>query len=160
MNCMRELTCAVFRLSEDDYALNIEYITEITKPGALNALPEMPPYMLGLFRFRHRVVPLIDLKARLGLAERARPSRETGERIIVVNDDGRWIGFKVDAVHEIANVPVTQAVELKQGFRDLNEAIDGVYTVDDRYVVLLKFQAVVDPDQAIDLSNWKEAVGM
>lgn len=154
------LPCIVFKLNDDTFALNIQYVTEITQVVQVNVLPEMPAHLLGLFRFRDRVVPLIDLKTRLGLPREAKTGNKDEERIIIVNDNGKWLGLKVDAIQEIAQIQKSQSLELEDRSVDSHEAVDGVYVFGDDQVTVLKFDTVMDPSHLIDLTSWKEKIGI
>lgn len=145
----------VFGLNKDKFALDVSCVTEIIRTRELNVMPEMPPELLGLFRFRDRVVPLIDLKARLGLP-RMKAADPDEERIVIVLDGDRWLGLKVDAIHEMIPIQEPQIPALKNEAESWHEIIEGVWPSDGDRILLLKFTAVVDPARTIDLAGWKE----
>lgn len=151
----------VFKLNDDAFALNIQYVTEITQVVQVSVLPEMPAHLLGLFQFRDRVVPLIDLKTRLGLTREAKTGNEDEdeERIMIVNDNGKWLGLKVDAINEVVQIQESQSLGLEDDAGDGHEAVDGVYVLGDDRVTVLKFDTIVDPERVINLTNWKQAIG-
>ena len=104
------------------------------------------------------VVPLIDMKARLGLEDAANPHGEKEERTLIVKDGAQWLGLKVDAIYEI--VPLRSEMELmpEEQPPDWEDIALGVYEWHDDRVLLLNFAAVIDPAQSIALTDWKSAV--
>lgn len=70
-----------FQLGERAYAAPCKLILEIVPMTGLEAVPGGPPYLVGQFDFRGRVVPAIDLRLLL-TGERCRGFLST--RIIIV----------------------------------------------------------------------------
>lgn len=150
----------VFGLNEHKFALNVASVTEIMAVGPVNVLPEMPPHLLGLFRFRGQVVPLVDLKRRLGLTGRTKGLDTDEERIMIVNDNGKWLGLKVDIIHEIVQIQESQLLDYNNDDAHKHAAVDDVYALGSNHVIVLRLDAIVDPDLTIDLVGWKQTVGM
>src|SRR3954454_7731439 len=73
----------VFRVAGAPYAVEAGRVVEVVPRIALRALPHAPGALAGLFRYRGRVVPVIDLGVLLG--DGPSPPR-LGTRIIVVDD--------------------------------------------------------------------------
>jgi chemotaxis-related protein WspB len=73
----------VFRVAEDAYAVDAARVVEVVPRVALRTLPHAPEALAGMFRYRGRVVPVIDLGVLLG----AGPSPALlSTRIIVIDD--------------------------------------------------------------------------
>ena len=70
-------------------------------------MPNAEHYVDGLVNLRGIVLPVVDLRTRLGLPRLARDDRQ---RIVVFTLDGVRTGFMVDSVVEVARVP-RQALE-------------------------------------------------
>jgi chemotaxis-related protein WspB len=73
----------VFRVADDDYAVEAGRVVEVVPRVALRSLPHAPDALAGVFRYRGRVVPVIDLGLLLGHVPCA-PRLST--RIILVDD--------------------------------------------------------------------------
>jgi purine-binding chemotaxis protein CheW len=98
----------VFTLEGADYALSLEHIVEVIHIIAIAPAPEAPPWLAGVINLRGRVLPVMDLRARLGL-----PSRgpDLSARILVTSGWGHWLGLIVDSVTEVLTWPA-EPVEL------------------------------------------------
>ena len=58
----------LFKLGESIFSLNIQYVKEMTQMDHITPVPNTPPDIMGTMRLRDRVVPIIDLRVRLGFA--------------------------------------------------------------------------------------------
>jgi purine-binding chemotaxis protein CheW len=96
-----------FSLGEGTYAVSIEVVREILQAGAMTALPLAPAFMRGVMNLRGAVVPVVDLRARLGLRGAAigRRSCVVVVEVPEVEDSApQTLGMLVDAVHEVFDV--------------------------------------------------------
>jgi purine-binding chemotaxis protein CheW len=97
-----EVQLCTFRVSGEDFAIDIMRVREVIPPAPLTAVPSAPAHVAGVFRLRNDVIPVIDLARRLGLAPGA-PSRRA--KFIVVRVAGRLLGLQVDEVREVVRLP-------------------------------------------------------
>lgn len=87
-----------FRIGEQEFCLDIMAVREIRGWTAVTPLPHSPAYVSGVINLRGAVLPILDLKARLGLGV----SQPTPHSVIIVAHIGhRLVGLLVDAVSEI-----------------------------------------------------------
>jgi purine-binding chemotaxis protein CheW len=89
------------RLGTHAYALPIEFVHEIDPVGDITPLPNSSPYICGLTNLRGQVVPVLDLKVRLGEAKCAL-TRESC--VVVIEGVGGLTGLLVDGVTRVANL--------------------------------------------------------
>jgi purine-binding chemotaxis protein CheW len=93
----------VFRLGTEEFGVPIESVQEIVRvPETLTHVPKAPPAVEGVINLRGTVLPVVDLRRRLGLETVA---RNDGQRIVVFLIHGVRTGFIVDAVAEVLKVP-------------------------------------------------------
>lgn len=90
------------RLGGERYGLPIDQVEAIVPWTPLTQIPDMPPFAAGVVNVRGAVIPVIDMRVRVGLP---RPTDDSGSRIIVMNLDGTKTGLLVDAVDQVVWVP-------------------------------------------------------
>jgi purine-binding chemotaxis protein CheW len=94
----------VFRLGDEEYAVDVDRVQEIIRvPETLIRVPQALDFVEGLVNLRGSVLPVVDLRTRLGLH---RADRDERQRIVVLTVDGVRTGFVVDSVAEV--LPVTR----------------------------------------------------
>ena len=92
----------VFRLDDEEYAVDVDAVQEIIRvPQALIRVPKSFDFVEGLVNLRGTVLPVVDLRTRLGLG---RSERDERQRIVVLIIGGVRTGFIVDSVAEVARV--------------------------------------------------------
>jgi purine-binding chemotaxis protein CheW len=91
-----------FRIGEEDYAIDIMRVREIIHPLPITPVPRAPVFVEGVVRLRGEVIPVLDVRKRLGVEVRP-ASRKS--RFLVVNVAGRRIGLVVDEVCEVLRLP-------------------------------------------------------
>lgn len=91
-----------FRISDEIYGIDIGDITEIIEMQKITDVPDMPKYVKGVINLRGKVIPIMDLRLRFNMEERKYDDRTC---IIIVNISESSIGFIVDTVLEVVDIP-------------------------------------------------------
>ncbi len=91
-----------FRVGGEDYAIDIMRVREIIPWQPVTPVPRAPPFVEGVIRLRGEVIPVLDVRRRLGLAVTP-PTRKT--KILIVKVAGRRLGLVVDEVTEVVRIP-------------------------------------------------------
>jgi purine-binding chemotaxis protein CheW len=93
----------IFRLDKEEFGAPIDSVQEIVRvPETLTHVPKAPPFVEGVINLRGTVLPVIDLRRRLGLPAVPRSDRQ---RVIVFLLGGIRTGFIVDSVAEVLKIP-------------------------------------------------------
>jgi purine-binding chemotaxis protein CheW len=90
-----------FALGQEEYGVEILKIQEIKGFSAITPLPTAPAYVKGVLNLRGTIVPILDLRAKFGLPEAAVTPFTV---IVVVQVQGKTMGFLVDAVSDVLTV--------------------------------------------------------
>jgi len=93
----------IFRLDKEEFGAPIASVQEIVRvPDNLVRVPNSPPFVEGVINLRGTVLPVIDLRLRLGLSPVERSDRQ---RIVVFLISDVRTGFIVDQVAEVLRIP-------------------------------------------------------
>jgi len=88
-----------FQMAGHSYAVPLAQVAEITPHRELNQIPHMPRSVEGLLDLRGQVIPVINLRVRLGLERQA---TELSRNIIVLDmGSASNVGLLVDAVESV-----------------------------------------------------------
>jgi purine-binding chemotaxis protein CheW len=92
-----------FRLGAQEYALPLDRVREIVPlPGHISILPRPETAVLGVITLRDRLLPLVSLRALLGMA--ASSGHGPRGKVVVVSLGDGAVGLVVDATREILRV--------------------------------------------------------
>lgn len=95
-----------FTLASEAYGVPVLKVREIITMLPITSVPQMPSHVKGVINLRGKVIPVIDLRTKLGLPDS--PASENNCIVVVQlparGGELRNIGLIVDAVEEVANV--------------------------------------------------------
>lgn len=137
-----------FALGDEEYGLPVLKVREIIKMMDVTTVPQVPTHVRGVINLRGKVIPVIDLRLKFGLAEKA-ASDQTCIVVVQVEIGGRrvMLGVIVDRVSEVLNV-VADEVEQPP---DFGERLDtgfmlGMAKVKGQVKILLDLDAILATD--------------
>lgn len=123
-----------FRVGAEEFAINILQVQEIIRSQQLTRVPNSPDYMEGVMNLRGKIIPVIALRKRFGLALAA-PDKQN--RIVVVEIQGNVLGFIVDAVSEVLRLAADTVEPPPRIGAVEREYVSGVGKFGDRLLILL-----------------------
>ena len=138
----------IFKLANEDYGIPIAKVMEINRMVTITKLPQTAEYMEGIINLRGRVIPVIDLRKRFGLA--AKPHEED-TRIMIIDIGGKTVGIIVDAVHEVVQIQGASIEPPPPAFILDAQYIEGIGKMDDRLVILLNIDRIMTSRETIQL---------
>ena len=147
-----------FWLDGQEYALDILRVQEIREWMAVTAVPNTASYVRGVMNLRGAVVPVIDLRIRLGMGDQPYTAQTVVIVIHVMGDDRtRIMGVVVDAVAEVYDLPPEQITPPPEvSTHGLEQHVRGLVTVDGRMITILDFdRMLVAEDMSQDLGLGK-----
>ena len=137
-----EIKLIIFKLGREEYGMDILRVQEIKRMMGITRVPSTPTFIKGVINLRGSVLPVLDLRTRLGLAEN--DLTEAARIIVVLVNDG-IVGFIVDEVVEVTTIN-TQDVEAAQTLSSGLSAdfISGIAKADTRLYIMLNPDAIVN----------------
>lgn len=138
-----------FVLNQEEYGIEIRHVTEIICIQNITEVPDMPHYIKGVINLRGKVIPVMDVRLRFGLAERPYDDRTC---IIVINIDDQSVGLIVDRVSEVLDIPQSEVEpppKIRRG--ESSRSIKGMGKVGDQVKILLnEYQLLSDFNKGED----------
>jgi purine-binding chemotaxis protein CheW len=135
-----ELLC--FKVGCEEYAISIMNIKEIIKRREVTEVPRVPSFVRGILSLRGNIIPVFDMRVRLGLSGVASCEQE---RIVVVKRQNGFCGVLVDEVVQVVRIAEAgiepPPVVLEGVDRDF---VRGIGRVAGRMLILLDMERVLD----------------
>ncbi len=147
-NKPRSAQLLTFMVDEQEYGVDILRVQEIRGWSAPMPIPGAPPYIKGVINIRGDVVPIADLRERLGI-----PALDYGPttavvvlRVQYVNRE-RVMGVIVDAMSDVTTVP-GEALRPPPVFHDSTESLaKEIAALDDKMITILDVDRVFGDHQ-------------
>jgi purine-binding chemotaxis protein CheW len=132
-----------FALGADAFGVELARIKEILTPPPITGVPRAPADVLGVCSVRGLLVTVVDLKARLRLADRT-PSRRA-RILLALSPGGEAVGLVVDEVRQVVRLAENDMELTSNGLgAEVSEYVLGIGRPGGDFVVLLDLAAVVN----------------
>lgn len=115
----------VFNLKDEKYIISIDRIYEIIrlKEIKISKIPKVPNYIEGIINLRGDVVPIINLRKKIGIEDK---SIDKKSRIIILNTDEKIIGILVDSVLNVVVIDDNNIFNTPEEIKEKYEYIDKI----------------------------------
>lgn len=130
-----ELRLIVFRLEGEAFGLPLDVIQEVARGSDLRAASGGDPSVESELVLRGEAVPLVDLRAALGMEPTSDPGR--GRIVVAVLPGGDRVGLLVDAVDGVRSLPRRALAPVPRFFRNASVCVRGVLRAGEELIVLL-----------------------
>jgi purine-binding chemotaxis protein CheW len=138
-----------FYLGKEVYGIPIDGVKEIIGMQGLTSVPKSKDYIKGVINLRGRIVPIMDLRLRLGMAGKNYTDRTC---IIVaevgMNENRYLAGMVVDAVAEVRNIQSNDIEAPCAGAEIEGDLLRGLGKIDDRVILMIDIEKVMNRDDA------------
>ncbi len=132
-----------FKVSGEEFGVDIDQVKEILKLSTITPVPKAPPFLLGMMNLRGTIIPVLDLKQRLG----QEPFTATVKtRILVLQVAGDLSGIVVDEVSEVQRIDTATIEPPPQVTRGIDRFfLQGVAKLkaNHRLIMMLNLQEVL-----------------
>lgn len=138
-----------FRLDKELFGVEVARTKEILSLTPVTKVPQTPAYVLGVINLRGQVVPVVDMRLKLGLTA----GIETEDTCIIVvdvqvEDELITVGALADAVREVSEIRSDQIEPPpKLGSRLKTEFITGMGKVGEQFLILLNIDRIFNSDE-------------
>lgn len=141
---IKSLQYVTFNLAEELFGVEVIRTREILSLVSITKVPQTPDYLLGVINVRGQVVPVVDMRIKLGLPAGA----ETEDTCIILieiqlDNESIIIGALVDAVREVLEIRSDQIEPSpKLGTRLKTEFIAGMGKLEEQFIILLNIDRI------------------
>ncbi|MBF0449983.1 MAG: purine-binding chemotaxis protein CheW [Candidatus Magnetomorum sp.] len=102
-NVGASIEVVIFVLSQEKYAIELNYIREVYPLKDLTPLPCTPSFVSGIINVRSQIVSIIDLKKFFDLSDH---DSDSNQRIIILHSQKMEFGILADAIIGVKSIPL------------------------------------------------------
>lgn len=135
----------VARLGDAEYVVRSAQIAQIEMIERITPVPNAPEFVRGVAYLRGEVVPIIDLRVRLGLP----PAEMTlATRVVVVDVTGRRVGLLVDRAREVIYAEESEILPPPEATTSVGtSAVQGIIAGEERLLLVLDVPKVLQANE-------------
>lgn len=132
-----------FTLGQEEYGIEIHWVEEIIRPRTLTEVPRAPGFISGVISLRGNIIPVVDLRRRLGLASGG--NGKGYQKIVVVTDPEtrQLFGLLVEEVTEVIRLPVRELEPAPPTLGGEIAFIVGVGWVEKKMIIMLTVEELL-----------------
>lgn len=133
-----------FKLGDEVFAAHASKVLNILEMCKITEVPKAPEYMKGIINLRGTVLPIIDLRLKLGMP----PTEKTASTCIIVLDvsvgvESVLVGAIVDAVQAVLEFEKSTILPPPNiGSKYRSEFIVGVADIDNTFIMVLDMDEI------------------
>ena len=135
------LQVVAFKLRNEEYGVSILNVQEIRNLTDITRVPFAQDFIKGVINLRGSVLPVIDLKQRLGLEE---TPYTDDPRIVTVTVDDLHVGMLADAATEVLTL-TAKPIDAKKAVngKELTKFLSGIGNIDGRLIIMLNLEEII-----------------
>lgn len=149
-----EIQVVGFYIGEDEYAVSINKVREISAMIDIRKVPKAPKFVEGVINLRGGIVPIIDLRERFDLAIN---ENRASAKILIVELGKNQVGMIVDNVSEVMRFyqdEIEKTPPMFSGSID-SQYIQGVAKLNEKLIILLDVEKLLSFEEQSVLKNFK-----
>ena len=132
-------------VGEEFYGIDISIVDNIVRMQRITRVPNVAQYIKGVINLRGEIVPIMNLRLKMGLPEIE--YTKTTRIIIIKSETYGKIGLIVDAVKEVVALEEDQIEKMRYDNLEENHFVNGIGKVGDSLISLLEINAVLAEKQ-------------
>lgn len=140
-----------FRIANEEYGINIQNVQEINRMVQITQVPNSPDFVEGVVNLRGNIIPIIELRKKLGLP---RKEHDKNTRIIVAGVKNTTAGFIADAVSEVLRIPqelLEAPPEITAGVN--SRYIKSVVKLENKLLILIDLEKILTGKEEYELAE-------
>lgn len=132
-----------FRLGGALYGIDVLEVQEVLRPEMMTPIPLAGADIEGLINLRGETVVLLDLRRRLGIAQRAGSADRADAMHVVLRVGGDVVSILVDEIGEVLELPDSSFEPCPSSMDEAIRALaHGVYKVEGELLLMLNVAAI------------------
>jgi len=144
------LELLTFSLSSEEFAFRVPEVEEIIRYQRITKVPTMPAYVRGITSLRGKVIPVIDLKARLAMKDSGEIAEDDGEmdgnmKILILAGPKGLIGATIDKVLGVVRFPGGSVLDPPAHLSEEElKYLEGVVISEKRFISIIRSYDALD----------------
>lgn len=146
-----------FSLAGKDYAIDIMKVKEIAKAGRFTYVPNVMPFVIGVYNLRGDIIPIIDFRLFFNIPVAERNNNDL-ENLLIITVGEQTFGAVVDEIHSVVGIQKDSIQPPHPLFGDISiRYIYGVVESGKQLYILLDIDRIFTGKLNLDSKNTLKA---
>ena len=134
-----------FKLGEELYAVNVMNAQEVMGIVPIGHVPDTQPYMKGVIDLRGTIVPIVDLRIKYGMEEKA---YNDDTAIMITEMHNELVGLVVDSVVDVLQLAVDEIQHTSHFTAKADmDSVEGISKVNEEIVIVLDVGKILSKEE-------------
>ncbi len=129
------------------YGVRVEQVREIRLLEDITSIPNAPLYVRGVMNLRGQIIPVVDLKEKIGFSEVA--EKKPSSRILVAENGDSLVGLLVDEVDQVMRIQTSEIESYQSEILESAPYVKGIAKTQGKLIVLLDLQKLLEGEQKL-----------
>ena len=152
----------IFDIADENFGIDIQGVVEILKPQKLFKIPELPDFVSGVISVRGEIIPVIDMRIRFGITEKAGK-----QRVVLIRLEENKVGLLVDNVTDIVEISEEKIskppklfkefrAEFIKGLGQEHSCVGAKPSNNNKVIIILDIKRILTSEEKIKLKTSRE----
>jgi len=141
----------------DIFAVEVEYVREILGLRSIKPLPNGPEFLAGLIDVRGDIVPVIDLRIKLGMAPRTEAASESTRILVldlIIGGQPEVLGLMADQVFEVTEMRIDEMKNMPEfGTHWDSKYIKGICPRSNEFIIVFNLEKLFSDSDISTIKN-------
>jgi purine-binding chemotaxis protein CheW len=133
---------------KENYAVPIDQVKEIRQFENITKVPKAKHFVKGIMNLRGMIIPVVDVKNRLGFGETG--ELNTNYRVLIADVRDSVYGLIVDTVEQVMEIPINDIEPIPPDSFESHHYIKGIAKINGKLIVLLDIIALLEDDPEVN----------
>ncbi len=136
---VEKIEILAFKIANEEYAVKISELLEVLRNQRITPVPRSPQYLKGITSVRGKILPVINLKMRLGLKD----DNLEKEKILVISGKKEPLGALVGKIMGVFKVPANEFLPPPSTLTNEERGfIEGVVKINSKFISILNVDEI------------------
>jgi len=144
----REIQVIAFKLKGELVSVPIEQVVEITNNRDITPVPKAPSFVIGVMNLRGKIVPVINLKEHLGIADEIPEDIYSKNKIVILETPKGEVGVAVDEI--VGSIKFLEGDILPEPIGTIGidvKYISGVVQLEKELLIILNIESIFNREE-------------
>jgi len=150
----REKTYLIFRIGDENFGVDVMNIQAISNLLPITRVPRSPKFIQGVINLRGKILPVINLRKRLGFKLK---NFDENTRIIIIELEEKTIGMIVEVVMEVSRISISEIEPTPEMVKTeiSKEYLQGIAKVGTKLIIILDIIKVLTKEEIEEIKSFE-----